>query len=180
MAKTYTRPIMGLMIQTKDGEMYEVWDDASLPQFTDATSALSEFKAKKTIHAHTENGEVLIPYHAVKFLVTITEQSDEITINDANCVEDGGGGGDDTMTIYININRLACLEEGQGIDADDVYQFVQSHLDDNMNPQGLTVINNGTEMPYQGYQKGTGWLWENRDEFFWVMENGTLFCGYDD
>lgn len=90
MAKTFTKPLKTIRISVVGSNtQMELADTADAPY---ASQALAEFEAYQTMHLHIVNeGEdpidVLVPFHAVISVEVTTAQSEEITINDANCEE---------------------------------------------------------------------------------------------
>lgn len=72
---TYTKPLKSIVIKTLGGTTINAADTA-----TDsiASDALSEFARFETMHIRTEDGETLVPFHAVDS-ITVKASSAEVT-----------------------------------------------------------------------------------------------------
>lgn len=76
MAITYKKALKTIVITTSGGATVTVADTAERAL---ASNALAEFEAFQTIHAHTENGITLIPFHAVDNIAVTVAESEDIT-----------------------------------------------------------------------------------------------------
>lgn len=84
MATTYKKPLKSIVVKTLGGTTINAADTATDPI---ASDALRDFEGFTTMHIRTQNGETLVPFHAVD-TIEVTASTADVTREDAYCVEE--------------------------------------------------------------------------------------------
>lgn len=84
MATTYKKPLKSIVVKTLGGTTINAADTATDPI---ASDALRDFEGFTTMHIRTQNGETLVPFHAVD-TIEVTASTANVTREDAYCVEE--------------------------------------------------------------------------------------------
>lgn len=84
MATTYKKPLKSIVVKTLGGTTINAADTATDPI---ASDALRDFEQFQTMHIRTQNGETLVPFHAVD-TIEVTASTANVTREDAYCVEE--------------------------------------------------------------------------------------------
>lgn len=85
MAVTYKKSLKTIAVKVHGiTDAYEVSDTTSAPN---ASNAIAEFEKGYKMHLVTDNGTVVVPYHAVEAVTITSSLSDNITKADPYCVD---------------------------------------------------------------------------------------------
>lgn len=86
MAITYKKPLKTIKVYIHgQNSAITVADTATDPA---ATQAYAEFEKGYKMHLKTQNGETVVPYHAVEMIEVSVATSDAITREDPYCTEE--------------------------------------------------------------------------------------------
>lgn len=85
MAITYKKSLKTISVKIHGNDTaVEVEDTTSAPN---ASNALAEFDMGHKVHLVTQNGTIIVPYHAIESVTVTSALSDDITKADPYCAE---------------------------------------------------------------------------------------------
>jgi hypothetical protein len=111
MAITYKKPLKTITVKVHGIDTaIEVADTVSAPN---ASNAVLEFEKGYKMHLVTDDGTVVVPYHAVEAVTITTAASDEITKSDPYCEESGETGETETGETETGETETGETETGE-------------------------------------------------------------------
>ena len=108
MATTYKKNLKTITVTPFAGDAITI-ADADKPI---ASNALYEFEDEKTMHLPTDDGIVLVPFHAVASVLVASEATD-VTRADARCPESGETGETETGETETGETETGETETGE-------------------------------------------------------------------